>query len=153
MADDVTKIKQTLADYCHRVDRGTADEVAALFATNALLRPKYDGDYTVEGRDGIREWYAFYHDNFRTGVKHLKHLIHSISIDVNGDRAEGVCYLTAYLISNEDGLVYQVQGTYFDKYVQIRDDWLFQQREINVEFITQCGAPIESLEPLGFENR
>ena len=28
MSNDITDIKQTLATYCHRVDRGTPDEVA-----------------------------------------------------------------------------------------------------------------------------
>ena len=28
MSNDITLIKQTLAAYCHRLDRGTADEVA-----------------------------------------------------------------------------------------------------------------------------
>ncbi len=153
MNRDTTKIEQTLAAYCHLVDRGSAEDVAALFAQDALLLPKYDGDYRVEGRDEIREWYAFYHENFRAGVNHLKHLIHSISIKVDGSMAKGSCYLTAYLISKEDGIVYQAQGTYFDEFVQSGEDWLFQKREINVEFITQCGQPIESLEPLGFENR
>ena len=72
---------------------------------------------------------------------------------MDGDHAKGSCYLTAYLISKEDGIAYQAQGTYFDEYVRFGEDWLFRKREINVEFITQCGQPIESLEPLGFENR
>ena len=153
MSNDVVEIEQTLTAYCHRVDLGNADEVAELFASDALLLPKYDGEYRVEGRAAVREWYAYYHDNFRAGVKHLKHLIHSVSIEVDGDQATGVCYLTAYLISKEDGMAYQAQGTYFDQFVKIEGAWLIKQREINVEFLTQCGQPIEQLEPLGFETR
>ncbi|MEM7469482.1 MAG: nuclear transport factor 2 family protein [Pseudomonadota bacterium] len=146
------EITNLLGKYCHLVDRGQPQEVAQLFAEDAVLLPKYDGPYRVEGRDAIQGWYQFYTDNFKVGIRHLKHLIHSIVIDVDdsGVKASGMCYLTAYLISNADGMAHQAQGTYFDTYVQQNGEWLFSQREINVEFLTDCGAPVEQLEPLGF---
>ncbi|MGR8947655.1 MAG: nuclear transport factor 2 family protein [Gammaproteobacteria bacterium] len=151
MSSDQTAINQLLASYCHRVDRGEPAQVAELFAADAVLLPRYDGNYRVEGREAIQSWYTFYNDNFKSGVRHLKHLIHSVALDIDGDQATGVCYLTAYLISKADGLVYQVQGTYFDKFVKVGGSWLFRQREINVEFMTECGPAIERLEPLGFD--
>ena len=151
MSDELSEIRQLLARYCHRVDRGEPSQVAELFATDATLLPKYDGDYRLEGRAAIQSWYAFYTDNFKSGVRHLKHLIHSIDIDVNGNDAEGVCYLTAYMISKADGKVYQAQGTYFDSFSKQTGQWLFARREINVEFLTECGDAIERLEPLGFD--
>lgn len=150
MADDLADIKQTLANYCHKVDRGTADEVAELFAHDAILSPQYDGDYEVFGRDGIRGWYAFYHQTLRARVKNLKHLIQSVMIDVEGDVASSVCYLTAYYIAKKDNTAYQVQGTYHDTLVRHGGQWLFQTRRIDVEFITPLGAVIDRMEPLGF---
>jgi ketosteroid isomerase-like protein len=150
MGNDLAAIKQTLASYCHRVDRGTAEEVAALFARDAILSPYYDGKYDVHGREGIRGWYAFYHQTLGAGVKNLKHLIHSMMIDVDGDAASSVCYLTAYFISKEDNSAYQVQGTYHDTLVREGAQWLFQTRRIEVEFMTPLGAVIERMEPMGF---
>ena len=150
MSNDLNEIRQLLARYCHRVDRGEPIEVAELFASDAVLLPKYDGDYRLQGREAILSWYTYYNDNFKSGVRHLKHLIHSIDIDVNGNTAEGVCYLTAYMISKADDKAYQAQGTYFDRFSKQDGEWLFAQREINVEFLTECGEAIERLEPLGF---
>ncbi len=150
MENDLAAIKQTLAAYCHRVDRGTADEVAALFAEDAVLSPYYDGEYDVHGRDAIRGWYAFYHANLGASVRHLKHLVHSILIDVDGDAATSVCYLTAYFITKHDGTAYQAQGTYHDTLVRDGEHWLFQTRRIDVEFVTPLGAVIERMTPMGF---
>ena len=150
MSDDLAAIKQTLANYCHRVDRGSADEVAALFAKDAILSPHYDGKYDVYGRDAIRGWYAFYHQTLGAGVKHLKHLIHSMMIDVDGDAASSVCYFTGYFVSKEDGTAYQVQGTYYDTCVREGGEWLFQTRRIEVEFMTPLGEVAERMQPMGF---
>ena len=150
MSDDIAAIKQTLASYCHRVDRGTATEVAELFAEDAILSPHHDGEYEVYGRDGIREWYAFYHQTLGASVTNLKHLIQSIMIEVDGDSASSVCYLTAYFISKEDKTAYQVHGTYHDTLVRSGEQWLFRTRLIEVEFMTPLGAVIDRMEPMGF---
>jgi len=150
MSNDIAAIKQTLANYCHCVDRGTADDVAALFANDAILSPVFDGEYEVYGRDGIRGWYAFYHQTLRAGVNHLKHLIHSMSIDVDGDAARSVCYLTAYFVSKEDNAAYQVVGIYHDTFVKHEQQWLFQMQRIEVDFMTQLGDVIGSMQPMDF---
>ncbi len=150
MSNDIAAIKQTMANYCHCVDRGTAEEVAALFAKDAILSPVFDGEYEVYGREGIRGWYAFYHQTLRAGVNHLKHLIHSMSIDVDGEAASSVCYLTAYFVSKEDKAAYQVLGTYHDTFVKQDDQWLFQTRRIEVEFMTKLGDVIDRMQPMGF---
>ncbi len=150
MSNDIAAIKQTLANYCHCVDRGTADEVAALFAKDAILSPVFDGEYEVYGRDAIRGWYAFYHQTLRAGVDHLKHLIHSMSIDVDGEAASSVCYLTAYFVSKENKAAYQILGTYHDTFVKQDEQWLFQTRRIEVEFVTPLGDVIDRMEPMGF---
>lgn len=150
MPNEHAAIKHLLATYCHRVDRGTAAEVAELFAEDAVLMPYYDGRYDVHGRAGIRGWYAFYHQTLGTTVKHLKHLVNSIMIDAEGDAATSVSYLTAYFVTLNDNTAYQVQGTYFDTLVCIEENWLFQTRRIEVEFMTPLGKVIDRMEPMGF---
>ena len=150
MSKDITMIKQTLAAYCHRVDRGSADEVAELFAEDGVLRPYYDGKYECAGRDAVRDWYRFYHAKMGATVTNLKHLTHSTEINVNQNSAESVTYMTAYFTVKEDGIAYQAQGTYFDTMVRDGDRWLFKDRRIEVEFITSLGKPISAMAPMGY---
>lgn len=147
-----TLIQQTLAEYCHRVDRGTANDVAELFADDAVLMPYYDGHYDVHGRDGVREWYTFYHQKMGETVKNLRHSIDTISIDVDheGATASSVCYLTAHFTMKADNVVYEARGTYFDSLVRGDDRWLFQTRRIEVQYITRMSEVIESMQPMGF---
>lgn len=150
MSNERSAIEQTLAAYCHRVDQGTADEVAELFAEDAVLMPYYDGEYDVHGREGVRDWYAFYLQNTRENVKGLRHSISTTSINIDNDTASSVCHLTAYFTMKADNVAYQAQGTYFDTLVRADEFWLFQTRRIEVGFITRMGEVIESMEPMGF---
>ena len=150
MSNDLTLIKQTLARYCHRVDRGTAAEVAQLFAEDAVLRPYYDGEYECQGRAEIQGWYAHYHEYFRANIRHLKHMITSAMIDVGGDSASCMSYLIATFVSNEDDSGYYVTGTYTDQLVKIDGDWLFKDRTIEVEFMAPQAAAIEEFPATGY---
>ena len=152
MTEDIVAIQNLLASYCHRVDRGSADEVSKLFAEDAILRPYYDGDYECHGRDAVKRWYAFYHENLGAAVKNLKHVISSSEISVHGEAGESVTYLTAYFITKEDGVAYQTIGTYFDKLKKYGKQWLFQDRRIEVEYMTQLNGVIDKMEPMGFED-
>ena len=60
-------------------------------------------------------------------------------------------YLTAYFITKEDGVAYQVLGTYYDKLRKYGDNWLFQDRRIEVEYMTQLNGVIDKMEPMGFD--
>ena len=150
MSNDLALIKQTLARYCHRVDRGTAAEVAQLFTEDAVLRPYYDGQYECEGRAEIQGWYVHYHEHFRANIRHLKHMITSAMIDVDGDSASCMSYLIATFVSNEDDSGYYVTGTYTDQLVKIGGDWLFKDRTIEVEFMAPQTAAIEEFPPTGY---
>lgn len=145
-----TPIKQTLAAYCHHVDNGETDAVAALFTEDAVLRPRYDGAYEVTGRSRIRDWYAWYQAHFCAGIRNLRHLIHSIRIEADGDEACAICYLSAWFISLEDGRAYQAQGTYRDRLRREGERWLFQERQIDVDFVVDCGTPLEQVTPMGW---
>ncbi len=150
MSNDITSIKQTLAAYCHRVDRGTPGEVAALFAENAVLRPFFDGRYECRGRPAVEAWYAYYEEHFKSGVRHLKHMIMSPMIEVDGTRASSVSYLLASAVSKATDEGFFVTGTYTDELVRSGGKWLFQVRQIDVEFMTPPMKAVETFPPLGF---
>ena len=126
MAQDISAIQNLLSSYCHKVDRGTAREVAELFMEDGILRPYYDGKYECKGRVEVERWYAFYHEKMSSKVRNLKHIISSSEISVNGRSGSAVTYLTAYFVGIEDGVAYQVLGTYFDEVTKNADEWLFK---------------------------
>jgi hypothetical protein len=150
MSDPITEINQLLAAYCHRVDRGTPAEVAALFTAEAVLRPFYDGRYEVRGRQAIESWYAYYEAHFKSGVRHLKHMIMSPLIEVDGARANGVSYLLASAVGIANGEGFMATGTYHDEYIQQDGRWLFAVRQIEVEMMPTPTKAIEQFPPLGF---
>ena len=151
MAQDINAIQNLLSSYCHKVDRGTAREVAQLFMEDGILRPYYDGKYECRGRVEVERWYVFYHEKMLSKVRNLKHIISSSEISVNGRSGSAVTYLTAYFVGIEDGVAYQVLGTYFDEVTKNADEWLFKDRRIEVEYMTPLNGMIEGMEPLGFE--
>lgn len=150
MPQAVIDISHTLAAYCHRVDRGTPAEVAALFAEDAVLRPFYDGPYECRGRSAIEAWYAHYEAHFKSGVRHLKHMIMSPLIEIDGQSATCVSYLLASAVRNDTGEGFFVTGTYHDELVSRDGRWLFASRQIDVEFMTPTVAVIEQFPPLNF---
>jgi hypothetical protein len=151
MTQDISAIQNLLSSYCHKVDRGTAREVAELFMEDGILRPYYDGKYECKGRVEVERWYAFYHEKMSSKVRNLKHIISSSEISVSGRSGSAVTYLTAYFVGIEDGVAYQVLGTYFDEVTKNADEWLFKDRRIEVEYMTPLNSMIEGMEPLGFE--
>lgn len=150
MSDAIVAIEQLLSAYCHRVDRGNAADVAALFAEDAVLRPRYDGDYELAGRAAIERWYVWYHEHFRAGVRHLKHLVMSPLVEVDGERASGVCYLVATAVAAGTGEGFYATGTYHDEYVCEDRRWLFRSRLIEVEWMVSHATIAETFPPLGF---
>ena len=150
MSHDIIAIEQLIFAYCHRVDRGTPDEVAALFAPDAVLRPFYDGRYEVRGRDAVRSGYAYYERHFKSTVRHLKHMVMSPFIEVQGERATGVSYLLASALTISSGDAFIATGTYTDEYVHLDGQWLFKMRQIELEMMPTPSKAVERFTPLGF---
>ncbi len=150
MSQEITAIEQLLANYCHRVDRGTAEEVAALYAADAVLRPLFDGDYVVNGRAGIRDWYAHYNRHLRDGLRHLKHMVHSAHIEVDGSRARSVCYFTACFVDAGSGKAGVCFGTYTDRLTLSAGQWLFAERQIETHILLPQLEALEKFPSIGF---
>jgi len=150
MSTDITSIEQTLAAYCHAVDRGNASDVSALFTENAVLKPYFDGDYDVIGRSAIEGWYSHYHNTFRASIRHLKHMIMSPLINLEGEHAQCSCYLLASAVSNETDEAFFVTGTYSDKLFKVGHVWQFEERQIDVAFMAPQGEVAEQFPSLGY---
>ncbi len=130
LVEDYLAIQQLLHKYCHVVDRGTADEVAALFHRDAVLLPRYESDERYEGREAVRGWYQRYMENFRSKVRYLRHKIESPVIEITSNEATSVCYLDADSITasvNEANVAF---GRYDDKFIKDGGRWWFKERTI-----------------------
>ncbi len=136
-ASDIVEIEQLLYRYCFAVDGGEAEAVAALFAEDAVLVPVYTGEAPVEGRAAILGWYQRYGQAVNAGANHLRHVVSTPLIDVDGDRARAQCYLTANSISKASGQASWTAGAYHDELVRRDGRWLFKRREIHVHYATE----------------
>lgn len=141
MPDDLSEIQQVLIRYCHRLDRGSAEEVAQLFAEDGVMRPAYESSEAVRGRETIRQWYEQYISTTRPGLRNLKHIPAAMQVDVDGDRGSIVAYFTAMFV--KDGAFVQIFGTYHDRMVRIGGVWLFAEHRIDTDLVLP-GAPIAS---------
>ena len=128
---DEAAIRRVIDRYCHAVDRGTADDVAALFHPAGRLVANFEENNDGHnGREAVREWYANYHKNFRAKLTHLRHKISNIQIDLAGDEARVVSYLDGDLIVKDETQPRQVIGRYDDRFVRDDGEWYFAERAI-----------------------
>ena len=128
---DEAAIRRTIDTYCHAVDRGDADDVAALFDDpDATLVAMGD---VFKGHAAVRQWYADYHANFRTKLDMLRHKIANVMIEFDGeDSARVVSYLDADLIVRGSDEVLEVIGRYEDHCVRAGERWRFRRKDIIV---------------------
>jgi len=134
LVEDYVAIQQLLHRYCHAVDRGTADDVAALFHRDAVLLPRYESDERYEGREAVRGWYERYMENFRAKVRYLRHKIESPVIEIAGNEAASTCYLDADSITESVNVANVAFGRYDDKFVKDGGRWWFKERTIIVYY-------------------
>lgn len=127
---DEAAIRRVIDRYCHAVDRGTADDVAALFHPNGTLVATFEDDGVYKGREAVRKWYADYHNNFRAKLTQLRHKISNILIDLTGDEARVVSYLDADLIAIGETEPRRAIGRYDDRFVRDGGEWYFAERAI-----------------------
>lgn len=137
MTDDIVAIQQVLYRYCFAVDKGTADDVAALFHEDAILMPIYSGEPPAKGRAAIRNWFTVYHRNQRGSVDYLRHCVTNPVIEVSGNEATSQCYLIADAVNKASGKPYSVSGYYLDKLVKEGGRWYFKERQIHVNYMAE----------------
>ena len=127
---DEAAIRRVIDRYCHAVDRGTADDVVALFHPTGRLVLTLEDNDGYHGRAAVRAWYANYHDNFRAKLTHLRHKISNIQIDLTGDEARVVSYMDADIIVQGETQPCQAIGRYDDRFVREGGAWYFAEKAI-----------------------
>ena len=91
--NDYQQIQNLISRYCFVVDRGSAEEIAAMFWQDATLwfgrRSRNDGADGI--RAGLRKWI----EKMRDPVVGLRHLAHAPCIEIDGNQARAETYYDA----------------------------------------------------------
>lgn len=131
---DEAAIRAVIDRYCHAVDRGSAEDVAALFHPDGALVATWEDDGLYKGRRAVYGWYDNYMKNFRSQLSHLRHKISNVLIDLEGDEAQVVSYLDADAIVTGEIEPHTCIGRYDDRFVRDGDAWYFKERAIVIYY-------------------
>lgn len=120
---DLEAIRDLARRYAHCVWQKDADGAIALFTDDAVMDT---GDRPpIVGRAALLQSYA---DMF--AISEFRPFVHNHVIEIDGDRAEGTCYLD--LRSVIEGKAMTGHGFYKDRYLRVGTGWKFTYRLLNM---------------------
>ncbi len=134
---DREAIRDLVRRYAHHVWQGQPRECAALFSEDAEMDT---GDRPpIRGRAALQ---AAYEEIFVGAA--LRPFVHNHVIELDGDRATGVCYLDLH--GSIGGRSVTGTGHYEDEYVREGARWLFRSRKLSMAAPDESGpgAPEDS---------
>lgn len=123
MADDRFAIQDVLALYCSNIDRGTVDRMREVYSADAVVDMGAGRGGAIRGVDNIissiRERQA--------GMVRTQHQLGQSRIELDGDRATGETYVTAWhLMDDQSTAIARV--CYLDIFERIDGRWLIAER-------------------------
>jgi hypothetical protein len=131
-ADDRRMIAQLNDDFCHELDRGSAEGFVALFTPEALYT---HGARELRGIEQIRE---FYLGRTREGPRTSRHMTSGLRIDFTGPafaRGLSVCMtFSAAGLPPIQSTVPAIVADFDDVYAFDGSRWRFAERHIRPQF-------------------
>jgi len=134
---DEAACERLIVEYTHLVDFGNAPGIADLFTSDGVWRTD---EFAMRGRDEIRAGFER-----RQGVtrRQSRHVCTNVAVNVDGDRATGLCYLVNYRHDSESGVaetpapadVPKYVGEYHDVFVRTPEGWRFEDRYCTTAFL------------------
>ena len=131
-AQDRCNISELLNRMAYYYDENHLDDLAACFATDALMSMQIDGGDIVgpfKGRDSIMELYRGAKSS-QTDVR--RHNITNIMFDASGDALAVTSYLTLFATENAETKLLTT-GVYRDQVGQIDGEWKIARRHIDLD--------------------
>lgn len=131
---DRVAIEQLLHRYCHRLDRGSAASVAALFAEDAVLVPAYERTARVlHGRAAIEAWFTTYMKASRAASRARAHRARNPLIGLAADgTVRAVSHLEATSLERAGDRPMLYEGLYEDTLDCVGGSWCFAARRISL---------------------
>ena len=129
---DREAIRDLASRYCHAVVAGGGMPLVDLFtddgcmqgdAIPALGRPASE----TRGRAALMAVYGEF-----TGRLQLRPFLHNHVVDLDGDRATGICSVEIRAVEN--GVAYDIAGHYHDRYRREAGAWKFEHRHFVLYF-------------------
>jgi hypothetical protein len=129
---DIEAIKKLKATYCHLVDSGRWDELAELWTEDAVCDYGFFGSYN--GRDQIIG--KFFRELVTSASSFSAHMVHNPVIEVRGDAASGIWYLTAQTTIQPVNQAVWVMGIYRDQLKRVGGSWKISSLEFEFKYYT-----------------
>ncbi len=122
---DVQAIVTLQSRYCHLVDGRRWSELAELFTEDACCDYGFFGAY--EGREEIVQ--KFFAELVGSVTSFMAHMIHNPVVEVDGDRARGLFYLTAQTTVEPVHRALWVMGRYRNEFRRVGGAWKIARLE------------------------
>ena len=142
--NDYQQIQNLISRYCFVVDRGSAEEIAAMFWNDATLR--FGRRSRNEGAEGIRAGLRKWIGKMRDPVVGLRHLAHAPAIEIEGNRATAETYYDADGHSRKRRRPIHLRGVYRDRLEKRGGEWRFAERHIVIMESTLDDLPEQGQE-------
>ncbi len=127
-------LKHLVDHFSNLADVKDVDAQLPLFTEDANVTTYIGGELFADmhGREEIGQVFKSFLANFHT----VYHLNGQHTVDIDGDKAEGINYCQVTLIADKDGKnEIQTHGVrYQDSYVKINGEWLIAKRVANFMF-------------------
>lgn len=120
---DKEAIRELAHRYADAVWREDADAVVQLFTEDGQMDTSLEDP--IKGRDALHAAFLRLIDG-----ADLQPFVHNHIIDLDGERAKGVCYID--LRSVQDGKSMMGSGYYEDRYVRVEGEWKFASRQLHL---------------------
>ena len=129
MSQDYHAIQSLLVRYCFMTDRGSAEDIAALFWDDATVVFDKNTNAGVEAfTAGFQAWIT----KMRDPVEGLRHVLHTPCIKISGDRASAEAYYDADCHAGRKKRWTQLRGAYRDELEKRGGEWRFIRKEVQI---------------------
>jgi hypothetical protein len=128
--DNMQEIQQLYARYAWALDDRRDDEWLECFTNNGTVESTQFGRF--QGHEELRRFLVKYQCAFKT--MQLRHINSNLLIDIDGDLAEGRCYLVLHS-SRRGRADINAIGVYRDALEHVEDGrWLFASRKVTWDY-------------------
>jgi SnoaL-like domain len=124
------RIQDLYARYFAALDNGPDQQWVECFTEDGVLETPSLGILGT-GHAALAAWIKSYHESWQSNEQR-RHVLSSLMLDVDGERAAGSCYLTAWHCVGGKANI-GVVGCYRDRLVKAAGVWRFSYRLVVVD--------------------